>query len=68
MGLQSAFHTLVDSHCDVEACYSLSGAFEYLVHLVAEDIRAWRNFTAQLTTIGIGVNRVAFGLVTRAPK
>lgn len=65
---QSAFHRLTESHRDVEALYNLSGAFDCLLHFVAEDVRAWRDFTAQLIGIGIGINRVTFGLVVKTPK
>lgn len=65
---QQAFQTLIGACTDVVSAYQLSGAFDCVVHFAAEEALAWRAFCSQLTAIGVGAERVSFGLIVGAQK
>ena len=65
---QEAFFRLVTDTRNIVRAYNISGAFDYLLHFVGDDALAWKTFSAQLTLIGIGANRISFGIVVSIPK
>ncbi len=65
---QDAFLTLVDSSAYVAFVFQLTGAFDCVLHFAARDAKAWRLFCAELGAIGIGTERVTFGLVVSTHK
>ncbi len=65
---QEAFVALANGSAHVASVFQLTGAFDYLLHFAASDAKAWRSFCADLGLIGIGPERVAFGLVVTTHK
>ncbi|PZO54724.1 MAG: ArsR family transcriptional regulator [Alphaproteobacteria bacterium] len=65
---QDAFLTLADSSVHVASVLQLTGAFDCVLQFAANDAKAWRLFCAQLSSIGIGAERVTFGLVVSVHK
>lgn len=65
---QEAFLTLVHGSACVASMFQLTGAFDCVLHFAASDARAWRLFCAELGSIGIGTDRLTFGLVVSTHK
>lgn len=65
---QEAFVTLANASAHVASIFQLTGAFDYLLHFAASDAKAWRSFCADLRLIGIGAERVTFGVIISTHK
>lgn len=60
---QESCMKVVGACCHIVAAYQLSGTLDCLVQFAADDASAWRAFCSELAAIGIGPERVRFGLV-----
>jgi Lrp/AsnC family transcriptional regulator of ectoine degradation len=65
---QDAFSNLVGNSPHIQSVMQLTGAFDCIIHFLAQDAAAWRQFCAELTTIGVGCDRVSFGLVVKRQR
>jgi DNA-binding Lrp family transcriptional regulator len=65
---QESFLTLANGSAHVASVFQLTGAFDYLLYFAASDAKAWRSFCADLGLIGIGTERVTFGVVVSTQK
>lgn len=63
---QNAFVALLRSTADIRSAFQTTGELDWLVHFMSADELAWRRFCASLSALGIGRERLRFGVVTRA--
>jgi DNA-binding Lrp family transcriptional regulator len=49
---------------EVVSSYTLTGAFDYVIRYVAANAVCWEAFCRELEAIGVGRDRIKFGIVT----
>lgn len=63
---QNAFVALLRSTANIRSAFQTTGELDWLVHFMSTDELAWRRFCANLSALGIGRERLRFGVVARA--
>lgn len=63
---RDAFDALAGACINVVAIFHVSGAFDCVLHFASDEVIAWKHFCSEMASIGVGVERVSFGLILNA--
>ena len=68
LGKMEEFSGHIHSIPEILACYNIAGEYDYLLHVVVEDTRAYEHFLRKSLTRIPGVERIHTGIVLSVTK
>ncbi|MBL8548170.1 MAG: hypothetical protein JNL81_17040 [Hyphomonadaceae bacterium] len=64
MSVVSRLDDVLHQSKEVVSSYTLTGAFDHVIRYIAANAVSWESFCRELEAIGVGGDRIKFGIVT----